>query len=41
MSPVNVRDPDEIERDIAAFASAREWRTNRDAERVASRFIAH
>ena len=34
VSPVNVRDAGEIERAVAAFARSREWRSDRDGERV-------
>ena len=34
VSPVNVRDAGEIERAVAAFARAAEWRPDRDGERV-------
>ena len=34
VSPINVRDAGEIERAIAAFARAAEWRPDRDGERV-------
>ena len=40
VSPVNVRDAAEIERAVAAFARAREWRSDRDGERVGAWFIA-
>ena len=34
VSPVNVRDAAEIERAVAAFARAAEWRPDRDSERL-------
>ena len=34
VSPIDVRDPAEIERAIAAFARAAEWRSDRDGEPV-------
>ena len=37
VSPVDVRDAGEIERDITAFARALEWRPDRDGERVGER----
>ena len=40
VSPVGVRDAGEIERAVAAFARAPEWRHDRDGERVGVAFIA-
>ena len=40
VSPVDVRDAGEIERAVAAFARASEWRPDRDGERVGAAFIA-
>ena len=40
VSPVNVRDAGEIERAVAAFARALEWRPDRDGERAGGRSIA-
>ena len=40
VSPINVRDPGEIERAVTAFARSPEWRSDRDGERVGRRFIA-
>ena len=40
LSPVDVRDAGEIERAVTAFASAVEWRPDRDGERVGDSFIA-
>ena len=41
VSPINVRDAGEIERAVTAFARSGEWRSDRDGERVGSRFIAN
>ena len=38
LSPVNARDPDEIERDIARIRALWQWRSDRDSERIGSGF---
>ena len=40
LNPIDVRDAGEIERAITAFARVREWRPDRDGERVGGAFIA-
>ena len=41
VSPVDVRDAGEIERAVAAFARAAEWRPDRDGERAGAALIAN